>query len=674
MTSKSTGQKGFLARLLGNEAGNALLLTTAATIPLIGFVGSAVDISRAYLTRTRLQQACDAGVLAGRKSMSGITWAAANGETAEQFFHMNFPDGKYGTTPPDVDFVATSAGAVNGTAEVGVPMTLMSLFNMPTLNISVSCSADLQLPNTDIMFVLDTTLSMNDINPGDTQNRITVLRGAVQNFHTTLESVKPAGSNIRYGFVPYSSTVNVGLLLQRDWVTTKWTYDSRVEDGTYVYTSTSSGSTAGATISGTDTLSTTGTVTTGTKYQGSSEKCVAPANALSDSTVYTSWTPSSSAVPRERTRTRTRNGTTYSASLSGGICWITPTIYNNLVEKFREWVKENPDAGQVTPGTTTTSTYYHWIYKPIEYDLTALKGNRGDGLMAGGSFTVQKIANNHANRTITWNAANACIEERSTRRTNEDTTVPRYDMDVDLVPNPTNTATQWRPYLPGVVYGRTSTSTANTTGWLYSGSAETKTRDISLTATYNYATPFGDTTQYGACPSPARKLQTTSSAQLTTYLNSLTPAGFTYHDIGFLWGLRMMSRDGIFSTENRAAEASGRVARHLIFMTDGETDTRVGAYDAWGMSAVARRRTPTNAIPTNTNQNTLTETRLSELCTIAKNQKNITVWVIAFGTDLTTMLSDCASPNRAYQANNAAQLTATFSEIASQIAQLRITR
>lgn len=109
-------------------------------------------------------------------------------------------------------------------------------------------------------------------------------------------------------------------------------------------------------------------------------------------------------------------------------------------------------------------------------------------------------------------------------------------------------------------------------------------------------------------------------------------------------------------------------------MTDGETDTRIGSYDAWGVSAVSRRRTSTASIPTNADQNAITEARLSELCTIAKTQKNITVWVIAFGTNLTTLLSNCASPGRAYQADNADQLTTTFSQIASQIAQLRITR
>ncbi|MGE4430215.1 MAG: pilus assembly protein TadG-related protein [Sphingobium sp.] len=696
MASRLAGRKGFMTRLLRNEAGNVLVLTAAATIPLIGIVGSAVDISRAYLTRTRLQQACDAGVLAGRKSMEGITWTSANRQTAEQFFHMNFPDGKYGTTPPDVDFSATNSGAVNGTAGAGVPMTLMSLFNMPTLNISVSCAADLQLPNTDIMFVLDTTLSMNDANPGDSQSRIAVLRDSVTDFYDTLEDVRPAGSVIRYGFVPYSGTVNVGMLLKPEWLQSNPVYDSRVEDGrsTQIITNTTGGGTYPDTI--TSWTAWTGGDGTTSTYPGPSENCVAPTNNLTTKTTQSAWSPNSSALPRSRTHTRTRNGNTYSAKFSNGVCTITQVSYANVIDTRTETIDKHPNAGEPIPSetTTTTKTHYHWIYKPVAYDIANLKGANANGYVTGGSFTAP-VANANTskdihpvNRTITWNQNNGCIEERGTRRPDDPTSVVAYDMNIDLVPDPTKPETQWKPYLPGVVYGRDQTTTGYQrpvlTGtrypaawlnrWEYSASPETRTRDVNINATTNYFTPSSDLTQPGACPTYARKLQATTRGTLVNYLNDLTPAGFTYHDIGMMWGLRLMSRDGLFATENRAAEASGRIARHLIFMTDGDTDTRIGAYDAWGISAMTRRRTAINAVPTDEAQNTLTETRLSTLCTAAKNQKNITVWVIAFGTDLTTMLSDCASPNRAYQADNAAELMATFSEIASQIAQLRITR
>src|SRR3546814_4518348 len=69
MASCSTPTKGFLTRLLHNEAGNTLAIVAAAIFPLAGMIGGGLDMSRLYLAKTRLQQACDAGALAGRKAM-----------------------------------------------------------------------------------------------------------------------------------------------------------------------------------------------------------------------------------------------------------------------------------------------------------------------------------------------------------------------------------------------------------------------------------------------------------------------------------------------------------------------------------------------------------------------------------------------------------------------------
>ncbi len=682
----------ILMRLYHNQAGNTLAIVAAAILPLIAMIGGGVDMSRLYLTKTRLQQACDAGALAGRRSMTGLTWTTDGDNSsraiATKFFNVNFPAHKYGTNSGNVLYSASSTGAVTGNASVVVPMTLMSLFQMPDKTVRATCTADLQLPNTDVMFVLDTTLSMNEINTGDTQSRIAVLRSAVSSFYTQLENVRPAGSHIRYGFVPYSGTVNVGTLLKPTWLQDNPIYDSREADGTSTRTTTttSGGGVQPATLqSYTPWQIISGSSGPGTPYYGSPENCVAPANTLSTSNNSSAWDPNGSSVPRSRVHTRTRNGTTYSASLSGGVCTITSTVYNNLVDRRTETITQNPNAGEPIPETetTTTTTFYHWIYKPIAYDISALKATDSNGNVRGGFFNAP-VENANAtahprNRRITWNSTNACIEERGSG----------YDMNVDLEPDPARPETQWKPYLPGLIYGRDQTSTTYqkpaATGqryptawlnrWAFSGSPlQTKTRDFNLNATTNFFTPLSDLWQPGACPTTARKLAEVDGPTLTAYLNSLTPAGFTYHDIGMLWGLRLMSREGLFKAEHAAAESSGRYARNLIFMTDGETDTRIGAYDAWGLSAMTRRRTPTNRVPTDEEQNALTETRLTQLCNIAKNEKNITVWVIAFGTTLSPLLSGCASPGRAYQADNADQLTATFSEIASQIAQLRVTR
>ncbi len=90
----------FLARLARDTRGNTLALMAAAFFPLAGLIGGGVDMSRIYITKTRLQQACDAGALSGRKAMGSGSWTTTTGGTrdrAYQLFDANFKQGDFGT-------------------------------------------------------------------------------------------------------------------------------------------------------------------------------------------------------------------------------------------------------------------------------------------------------------------------------------------------------------------------------------------------------------------------------------------------------------------------------------------------------------------------------------------------------------------------------------------------
>lgn len=681
-TSKG-GRRGLAVRwsalkvLLADKGGNVLVMTAASIVPILALVGGGIDVSRIYLAESRLQSACDAGALAARRAMGGLTWTDASNEAAQAYFSTNFPEGKYATTDVSASFEADDLGAVTGTASATVPMALMQFFGATNTSLSVSCVADVNLPNTDVMMVLDTTLSMNDPNPGDTIKRMDALTSAVISFFDALEAAKPTGARIRYGFVPYSHTVNVGRLLKRDWIQNSGIYDSRVPNGVHVWAS-------GATTTVTTTVFLSGTNNTRPRYLASSENCPSslPNQNWTDTfTSWSSWNPLPPALPRSRSRIRTRNGTTFSIERDNGNCWVTPRDWVNFSERQTETVQSS---GSPPP----TSSANHWFYRPVAYDLRPLKGaGSGDDPVSGGSFTAT-LNDNQTSRTVTWpDGDRACIEERATRRTNETILTPRYDMDVDLIPDPSDPDTQWKPYLPAVVYARNvtaanrETETRVTTNpstngqWVFSGLAQTSTRAISLTSTNNYFNPFGGSfgSYEGACPSPARKLSEWTRTDLQTYLATLRPQGYTYHEIGMLWGLRLMSREGLFASEHLTADSQGAVQKHIIFMVDGQKDTRPFTYSAWGIAAVARRRTPTGSFPSRTDEDAVSEQRLTELCSIAKNNKNITLWVIAFGTELNDLLTDCASPGRAFEAENASELTATFAEIATRMAELRLT-
>lgn len=188
--------------LLADKGGNVLVMTAASIVPIIALVGGGIDVGRIYLAESRLQSACDAGALAARRAMGGLTWTSASNEAAQSYFSTNFPEGKYATTDVSASFEADELGAVTGTASATVSMALMQFFGATTTSLSVTCVADLNLPNTDVMMVLDTTLSMNDPNPSDSVRRMDALRSAVISFFDAIEAAKPTGARIRYGSCP----------------------------------------------------------------------------------------------------------------------------------------------------------------------------------------------------------------------------------------------------------------------------------------------------------------------------------------------------------------------------------------------------------------------------------------------------------------------------------------
>ena len=184
------------------------------------------------------------------------------------------------------------------------------------------------------------------------------------------------------------------------------------------------------------------------------------------------------------------------------------------------------------------------------------------------------------------------------------------------------------------------------------------------------------------CPAAAHKLAAwTDPTAFDTYVDSLTPTGNTYHDIGLLWGARLMSPTGIFASENATTPQGGEIERHMIFMTDGDPCSDPGDYAAYGVQWFDRRETSSGSAPTGgcTTTGTLTaqiNARTDALCTAIKN-KNITLWVITFGSvasSTVTRLTACASPGKYFSANNAAQIQSTFASIADQISALRLTR
>src|SRR3546814_5111740 len=104
--------------------------------------------------------------------MGSGSWSTTKGDdAAKEMFQANFADAAYGSSALTKSFSETG-GTVTGNASVVMPMTIMRIFGQTERTIAVTCTAEMRIPNTDVMFVLDTTGSMSDNIPDRKSTRL----------------------------------------------------------------------------------------------------------------------------------------------------------------------------------------------------------------------------------------------------------------------------------------------------------------------------------------------------------------------------------------------------------------------------------------------------------------------------------------------------------------------
>jgi hypothetical protein len=155
---------------------------------------------------------------------------------------------------------------------------------------------------------------------------------------------------------------------------------------------------------------------------------------------------------------------------------------------------------------------------------------------------------------------------------------------------------------------------------------------------------------------------------LQDYVDGLVANGYTYHDIGMIWGDRLISTRGIFADNVNAGNLRA-VSRNIIFMTDGIMNPNLDAYDSYGIEKLDNR-----VAPQGSSYNDLVARHTARFLAACQEAKamGVTVWVIAFNTQLTDELKQCSSDGRAYLSNNTDELRQTFKFIASKVADLRL--
>lgn len=617
--------RNIVERLKGETAGNVLPIAAIGALVGALIVGAAVDTSRNYLVKEQLQSACDAAVLAGRRTVTSAGFDNASRTAAQNFFQTNFRDSLQGTRSTSFSVASEDEGkTITGVAATVLDTVVMRVFGRDTFAISVNCASSMGVGNADVMMVLDTTGSMTSTLSG-TQTRIQALRAAMKNFYSTLSGATAnTNARVRYGFVPYSSTVNVGHLLND--LDPRYLVDSRAYQSREYVTSSPT------TSYSSETGPTSWTKYSSTNYATTTDCTAAfPAGAGAYAN-YGSSSSSSSTTSGVTTKTVSQPQRKYEyqcQSTTTGSGKNKVTVYNIYARYYTR-----------TMYSVTDSQYN---YRQITYDTSAYKTF---------ATVTTPTGSNGAAVSSTWGG---CIEERATvaqaafsySAVTGISPASAFDLDIDSAPNVGDDSTKWAPMWPQVAYRR----------W---------------DANSNYTTA---TTRYGGaassyCPARAQLLDEMDQTAFDAYADALVAEGSTYLDIGMIWGGRLLSPQGIFSgTVTDEPANGGEVSRHLIFMTDGVMEPNYLIQQAWGMEYWDRRVTSDGS----TSDAARHTSRFLAACAAIKD-KGIRIWVVAFTSGLSNDLRTCGSDNSAFTANNASELNTAFQEIAKQVGELRVTQ
>jgi Flp pilus assembly protein TadG len=651
-------------RLRRDVRGNVLAMVAAAIIPLAALVGSGIDMSRAYMAQARLQMACDAGALAGRRVMVASTVDQNVRDEAVKFFKFNFPSDASVTNPPPygvAPFTPTVPDGTDGTvrmsASTTVPTTLMGMFGKQNIEISATCFARQDFVNTDIVLVLDTTGSMaQKAVSTDTQTKIEGLRAAVLALYDELAPVQTqlqaAGLRLRYGIVPYSISVNAGAAIRsasNNYLVDNWHYQSRVWewDGiTYNSPTSTSGSWSVASTTYSPASGYTLDSTTPPPNVKKGNCTIRSDTSISYGSV-TTGSPVQTTDPNTHIKTTTTTSTRTGTYTDYADSWTQTSGNGNNAKGDCVQQHRGVTQNETKTDTSTETPKYAWRYTQVNYNTSQFKL---------GTTVSTPTGSNGSNVPSTWNG---CVEERTTDSSinSSTSTIPSgaHDLNIDEVPT-SNDDTKWRPAWYQIVYTRNSASSSNPTADSTSGTAMTSLSDSNLLA----------------CPGEAKRLQAWTRTALSTYVDSLTPDGYTYHDIGMIWGARFVSPNGIFSAENPTTYNSMPVARYIIYMTDGALNTIENAYTSYGVEYLDKR--VTGGYTTSADQDNRHNQRFALACQAAKTS-GVSIWVVAFASSLSTQLTNCASKStQASVSTNSAALIAKFAEIGKNIGSLRLTQ
>jgi Flp pilus assembly protein TadG len=192
------------------KEGNIAVIFTIALVPLIAFVGAAIDYSRAVKARTSMQAALDSAALMISKDLANgaITTDQISAQAAAYFNALYTAKGQAPVTHQvTVDYTVANGSTPSSMhlkVSGEIQTDFVKLIKQPTISFDVSSTAAWGNTRMRVAMVLDNTGSMND------NGKMPAMQKAAKDMIDQLSAFNKTTGDVYISIVPFTKDVNVG--------------------------------------------------------------------------------------------------------------------------------------------------------------------------------------------------------------------------------------------------------------------------------------------------------------------------------------------------------------------------------------------------------------------------------------------------------------------------------
>ena len=190
--------------------GNIAITFAIAVIPLLGFVGAAIDYSRANTVKVQLQSALDSTALMLARDAPNLSDVSSNNQSspldskAQAIFTSLFNPSDATNININATFSTTGGSSVKLDASADVPTTFLAIVGYNTIKVGGSTTSKWGSARLRVALVLDNTGSMARA------GKMTALKTATTNLLSQLQSAASTDGDVYVSIIPFTKDVNVG--------------------------------------------------------------------------------------------------------------------------------------------------------------------------------------------------------------------------------------------------------------------------------------------------------------------------------------------------------------------------------------------------------------------------------------------------------------------------------